>query len=48
MTGGRPIDLISQEFKNAVLSAGFAVVSMDVRGTGALANPVCVMDDQKW
>lgn len=34
LTGGRPIDIISQELKTAVLSAGIAVVSMDVRGTG--------------
>lgn len=33
-TNGRPIDLINFELKAALLAAGYAVVTIDVRGTG--------------
>lgn len=34
-TNGRPVDLINFELKAALLAAGYAVVTIDVRGTGA-------------
>ena len=33
-TNGRPVDLINFELKAALLAAGYAVVTIDVRGTG--------------
>ena len=38
LTGRRPIDLINQDLKLALLKANFAVVSIDVRGTGWLVE----------
>ena len=35
-TNGRPVDLINFEQKAALLAAGYALVTIDVRGTGAL------------
>lgn len=34
VTNGRPIDPINFELKAALLAAGYAVVTVDVRGTG--------------
>lgn len=34
MTDGRPYDFINMAFKAELLLAGYAVVSMDFRGTG--------------
>ena len=34
MTRGLPVDFIGQELKTTLLAAGYAVVSIDVRGTG--------------
>lgn len=34
ITNSRPIDLINFELKAALLAAGYAVVTIDVRGTG--------------
>ena len=33
-SGHRPVDFINQDLKVALLKAGYAVVSIDVRGTG--------------
>jgi hypothetical protein len=33
-SNGRPVDLINFELKAALLAAGYAVVTIDVRGTG--------------
>ena len=33
-TNGRPVDLINFELKAALLAAGYAVVTIHVRGTG--------------
>lgn len=33
-TNGRPVDLINFELKAALLAAGYAIVTIDVRGTG--------------
>ena len=33
-TNGRPVDLINFELNAALLAAGYAVVTIDVRGTG--------------
>ena len=35
LTNGRPIDLINFEQKAALLAGGYALVTIDVRGTGA-------------
>lgn len=35
-TNGRPLDLLNIELKPALLAAGYAVVTIDVRGTGLL------------
>ena len=37
-TNGRPVDLINFELKAALLAAGYAVVTIDVRGTGQPAH----------
>ena len=34
MTDGRPYDFINMAFKAELLLAGYAVISMDFRGTG--------------
>ena len=34
LSGSRPIDLINQDLKLALLKEDYAVVSIDVRGTG--------------
>lgn len=34
LTNGRPVDLINFEQKAALLAAGYALVTIDVRGTG--------------
>ena len=38
LSGRRPIDLINQDLKLALLKANYAVVSIDVRGTGILPS----------
>jgi hypothetical protein len=37
LTNGRPVDLINFEQKAALLAAGYALVTIDVRGTGVCA-----------
>lgn len=34
LSGHRPVDLINQDLKLGLVRAGYAVVSIDVRGTG--------------
>jgi hypothetical protein len=38
-TNGRPVDPINFELKAALLAAGYAVVTIDVRGTGQYLHP---------
>ncbi len=35
LTRGRAVDLVNLELKAALVNGGFAVVTVDVRGTGA-------------
>lgn len=42
LSGDKPIDFINQDLKVALLKANYAVVSMDVRGTGAAIHSCIV------
>lgn len=38
LVAGRGMDFVSVELKNCFLAAGYAVVSLDIRGTGGLIS----------
>ena len=45
MTGGLPVDFITQELKTTLVAAGYAVVSVDVRGTGGYVKQGAVCNN---
>lgn len=47
MTDGRPYDFINMAFKAELLLAGYAVVSMDFRGTGKALYMLCLVGAER-